>query len=152
MAGRKANYKIRCLKDGKIFDNIDELCEYYGFTKDQVAYRIDHIKDYKDGYNYERVIDNTEALKTTENIDSAAFVEKFGDKTVPLPGYEGKYTISTKGVITNVKNYGTVVPVKTDIIVRNRVILHNLEGRTQTHKVENLMKKAFGDPAEETTE
>lgn len=147
--GNGRNYKIRCLKDGKVFDTIEELCNFYQMTYDQVAYRIDHIKDYKDGMNFERVIDNSEALKSVEAVDSSAFVEKFGDKTVPLPGYEDKYTISTRGVITNIKQYGRVVPVKTEVTVKHKVILHKIKDnkqQTQIHSLTNLMKQAFGDP------
>lgn len=143
------DYKIRCLTDGKVFDNIDELCEFYNMTYDQVAYRLDHIKEYKDGMNFVRVIDNSEALKTVEAVDSSAFVEKFGDQTVPLPGYEDRYTISTRGVITNVKQYNRVVPVKTEVTVKHKVILHKVKDgkqQTQVHSLTNLMKEAFGDP------
>lgn len=149
MAAKRARYKIRCLKDGKVFDSVEELCKFYNMTYDQVYYRIDHIKDYKDGYNFERVVDNSEALKTVEAVDSSAFVEKYGDKTVDVPGYEGKYTISTKGVVTNTKVYDRVIPVKTEVTVKHKVILHSLDGKkTQTHSLINLMKKAFGDPYE----
>lgn len=147
MAGRRRNYKIKCLKDGKIFDTMEELCEYYDRSLDSVQYRLDKVKEYKDGYNFVRVVDNTEALKTVEAVDSQPFVDKFGDKTVPVPGYEDRYTISTRGVITNIHQYGTVVPVKTKVTVSNKVILHRDGGWTQTHDVENLMKKAFGDPS-----
>lgn len=145
----RRKYKIKCLNDDKIFETIQDVCANYNMTYDQVAYRIDHVKEYKDGMNFVRVIDNTEALKTVEAVDSSAFVEKFGDKTVPVPGYEDRYTISTKGVITNLKQYNTVVPVKTEVITRHKVILHNtIDGKqtSQVHSLTNLMKAAFGDP------
>lgn len=148
MSNRR-NYKIRCLNDNQIFDTIEELCAHYNMTYDQVAYRLDHVKEYKDGMNFVRVVDNEEALKSVEAVDSTAFVEKFGDITVPLPGYEDKYTISTKGVITNIKQYGRVIPVKTEVIVKHKVILHKIQDgkqQTQIHSLTNLMKKAFGDP------
>lgn len=148
MANRR-NYKIRCLNDDKVYDSIQDVCNAYSMTYDQVAYRIDHVKDYKDGMNFVRVIDNSEALKTVEAVDSSAFVDKFGDKTVPLPGYEDKYTISTKGVVTNVKQYGRVLPVKTEVTIKHKVILHKtVDGKqqSQVHSLTNLMKAAFGDP------
>lgn len=148
MSNRRG-YKIKCLKDGKIFDTIEELCTFYNMTYDQVAYRLDNIKEYKDGMNFERIIDNSEALKTVEAVDSSAFVDKFGDKTVPLPGYEDRYTISTKGVITNIKQYNKVIPVKTEVTVKHKVILHRVKDgkqQTQVHSLTNLMKEAFGDP------
>ena len=152
MAGRKAKYKIKCLKDGKVFNNIDEVIAHYGLTADQVLYRLDDGLQHKDGYSWERVWewDNTEAIESTKAVDSKAFVEKFGDKTVPLPGYEDRYTISTSGVITNTKSApGEVLKVKTKVTVKNTVILHKDGGWSQVHNVENLLKKAFGDPEKE---
>jgi len=146
--GRQARYKIKCLKDGLVFNTIDELCKHYGFSKDQVMYRLDDGREHKDGYSYERVweFDNTEALETVKNVDSAKYVEKFGDKTVPLPGYEDRYTISTSGVITNIKTApGEVLKVKTKKVVKNTVVLHKDHGWTQVHNVENLLESAFGD-------
>ena len=149
MAGRRANYKIRSLIDGKIFDNIDELCKYYNMTYDQVAYRLDHIKEYKDGMNFERIFDNSEALQSVEAVDSSKFVEKYGEKEVPVPGYEDKYTISTRGVVKNKRNFDRVIPVKTTVKTKHTVILHSIDNKkTQTHDLKNLMKKAFGDPEE----
>ena len=147
--GRARKYKIRCLKDGKIFEDIHELCTFYGFTIDQVNYRLDDGKEHKDGYSYERVweFDNTEAIESTKAVDSKKYVEKYGDKTVPVPGYEDYYTISTSGVITNTKTApGEVLKVKTKVTVKNTVILHREHGWTQVHNVENLLEKAFGDP------
>lgn len=145
MAGRRVTYKIQCTTDGKIFDTMQELCEYYHMTKDQVSYRLDKPSNYHDGMNFNRIPDDTEALKSVEAVDTKAYEEKFGDKTVPLPGYEGLYTISTKGVITRVKGVCPhVVPVKTTVTVKNTVILHN-DYKTQTHSVQGLLKRAFGD-------
>lgn len=147
----RAAYKIQCLVDNKIFDNIEDLCKYYNMTFDQVAYRLDHIKDYKDGMNFIRLFDNSEALQSVKAVDSRKFVEKYGEKTVPLPGYEDKYTISTRGVITNIKDHDRVVPVKTKVDVKHKVILHTSDNkRTQTHDLKNLMKSAFGDPEADT--
>ncbi len=129
-----------------VFDSVDELCKYYGMTYDQVYYRIGHIKNYRDGLNFERIIDNTEAIESVKLVDSQPFVDKFGDKTVPIPGYEDKYTISTKGIIKNIKSYDRVIPVKTKIMKKHSVILHNSDNKTQTYSLINLMKKAFGDP------
>lgn len=146
----RSRYKVKCLKDGQIFDSVQELCKHYGMTYDQVYYRLDNPKDYNDGFNFVRIYDNTEALKSVEAIDSSKFVEKYGDKTVPVPGYEDHYTISTRGVITNVRSHNRVLPIKTIKTVKHKVIL-NKEGTTmQTHDVINLMKKAFGDPNEES--
>lgn len=143
--GRIATYKIKCLTDGNIFNNLKECCAYYNMTKDQVSYRLDVVKDYKDDMNFIRLRNDEEALKTVENVDSKEYVEKFGDRTVPIPGYEDRYTISTKGVITNIKSKPhRVLPVKTKVVVKNTVILHN-ENKTQVHSVEGLLKKAFGD-------
>lgn len=142
----KPRYRIKCLKDGKIFETMDELCEYYHRTKDSVQYRLDVIKDYKDGYNFVRIFDNEEALKSVEAIDSSKFVEKYGDKTVPIPGYEGHYTISTRGVITNVQNHDRIIPIKTTVTVKHKAVLHKGGSTMQTHDVINLMKSAFGDP------
>lgn len=145
---RTTNYKIKCLKDDRIFDTLQEVCQFYNMTKDQISYRLDVVKNYKDGMNFVRVSNNDEAIKTTENVDSAKYVEKFGDKTVPVPGYEGHYTISTKGVVTNIKSKPPrVLSVKTTIKVKNTVILHG-ENKTQTHYVEGLLKKAFGEVEE----
>ena len=152
MPARRAYYRIKCLNDNMVFDDIHDLCKYYNMTYDQVAYRLDHVKDYKDGYNFVRIPDNEEALKSVEAVDSSKFVEKFGDKTVDIPGYEGKYTISTRGVVTNVKQFGRVIPVKTKVTTKHTVILHGVNNKnTQTHSLINLMKKAFGDPDEETS-
>lgn len=146
MASRRY-YRIKCLKDGKVFESLDDVLKEYNMTYDQVAYRLDHVKDYKDGFNFIRIPKNEDALKSVEAVDSSVFVEKFGDKTVPVPGYEDHYTISTKGVITDIQGYGRVIPVKTQTIVRHKVILHNKHNNaTQTHSLINLMKKAFGDP------
>lgn len=149
----RSRYKIKCLRDDLVFDSVEDLCKHYGMTYDQVYYRIDHIKDYKDGLNFERIIDNTDALESVQAVDSQPFVDKYGDKTVPLPGYEDKYTISTKGVIRNIKSYNRVIPVKTTLVKKHTVILHTSDNkRTQTHSLVNLMKKAFGDPYNNVTE
>lgn len=145
----RPKYRIKCLKDEKIFDSIDELCKYYKMTYDQVAYRLDKVKDYKDGMNFVRIVDNTEALQSVKAVDSRKFVEKYGDKTVPLPGYEDRYTISTSGVITDIKRYNRVIPVKTVITKKQNVILNKGGTTMQTHSIINLMKKAFGDPESE---
>lgn len=148
MASRRG-YRIKCLNDDRIFEDIQELCNFYGMTYDQVAYRLDHVKEYKDGMNFVRVIDNEDALESIKAVDTSSFTSKFGDRTVPLPGYEDKYTISTNGVITNIKQYNKVVPVKTETIVKHKVILHKVKDgkqQTQTHSLINLMKEAFGDP------
>ena len=119
-------------------------------TKFQISYRLDTIKDYKDGMNFIRLRNDEEALKTVENVDSKEYVDKFGDKTVPVPGYEDHYTISTKGVVTNIKSKPhRVLPVKTRVVVKNTVILHS-ENKTQVHSVEGLLKRAFGDLKENT--
>lgn len=153
MKPRRPKYKIRSLIDGKEFDCIQDVCEYYNMTYDQIAYRLDKISDYKDGMNFERFYDNTEALKSVEAIDSHLFTEKYGDKTVPIPGYEGKYTISTKGVIRNIQNHDRVIPITTQVTTKHKVILHSIDNKqTQTHSVINLMKKAFGDPEENETD
>ena len=147
MAGRTANYKIKCLKDGRVFDTIEEAGAFYGKSRDAIQWRLSDGVNHKDGWNWEKVWDNTEALKTVEAVDSKPFVDKFGDKTIPLPGYEDRYTISTRGVITKIANKSQeVVKVKTKVTVKNTVILHGDGGWSQTHNVENLMKKAFGDP------
>ena len=80
--------------------------------------------------------------------DVRKFVEKYGENTVPIPGYEERYTISTRGVITDIgsRNKGRVLPVKTQITVKHRTALHKGGTTMQTHDVINLMKKAFGDP------
>lgn len=143
--GRRLNYKIQCVNDGKLFDTVSDVCEYYKMTIDQVSYRIDHVKEYHDGMNFIRVPDDEAALKTVEAVRSEKYVEKFGDKTVPVPGYEDRYTISTKGVVTNIKaKCPWVLPVKTQVTVKNTVILHN-DYKTQTHSVEGLLKRAFGE-------
>lgn len=146
--GRQKRYKIKCVNDGKIFNTIDELCEYYGRTYDSVAYRLDHIADYKDGYNFVRVYDNEKALQSTKSIDCRAFVEKYGEKTVPVPGYDGRYTISTRGVIMDTKHGNRVLDIKTKVKVTHKVVLNKSGTTMQTHDVINLMKKAFGDPTE----
>jgi len=144
---KKPRFKVRSVKDGRIFDSLEEVCKFYNMTYDQIAYRLDKPSNYHDGMNFERFYDNTEALKSVEAVDSSAFVEKYGDKTVPVPGYEGKYTISTKGVVTNIQNHNRILPVKTTVTVKHTVILHSLDKKqTQTHSLINLMKKAFGDP------
>ena len=150
MSKTKSKYKIKCLRDGKIFDTMEEACAFYGKTKDAIAWRLSDGVDHKDGWNWERVIDNTEALESVKAVQSQPFVEKFGDKTVPLPGYEDKYTISTSGVITSIlkHNAGKVCKVKSQVKVKNTVILHR-GNITQVHNVENLLKKAFGDPEAE---
>lgn len=154
---QRAEYKIKCLKDGKIFNNLREVCEFYGFTKDQVQYRLDDGLQHKDGYSYVRVWDwsknNAEAIETTKSVDSRKYVEKYGDKTVPLPGYEDFYTISTSGVITDIQNHDKVLKIKTKVTVKNTVILHKRGTQwTQVHNVENLLAKAFGDPEKEAKE
>ena len=148
--GRTANYRIQCVTDGKVFSNIKECCEYYNMTKDQISYRLDNVKNYKDGMNFIRLRNDEEALKTVEAVNSAVYVEKFGDVTVPIPGYEDRYSISTKGVITNIKSKPPrVIAVKTKVVVKNTVILHN-DYKTQTHSVEGLLKRAFGEIKENT--
>lgn len=149
MSGRTVNYKIKCLKDGKVFDTMAEACAYYGKSKDAIQWRLSDGIDHPDGWNWEKVWDNTEALETTKAVKSQPFVDKFGDKTVPVPGYEDRYTISTRGVITKIANKSQeVLKVKTQVYVKNTVILHGEGGWSQVHNVENLMKKAFGDPEE----
>lgn len=148
---QRAEYKIKCLKDGRIFNNIQEVCEAYGFTKDQVNYRLDDGLEHKDGYSYERVWDwsenNAEAIESTKAVDSKKYVAKYGDKTVPLPGYEDYYTISTSGVITDIQNHGKILKIKSKVTVKNTVILHKRGTQwSQVHNVENLLSKAFGDP------
>lgn len=143
--GKRANYKIKCVNDDRVFDTLQDACNYYNMTKDQINYRLDVIKDYHDGMNFVRIPDDEEALKTVEAVDSQKYVDKFGDKTVPIPGYEDRYTISTKGVVTNIKaTCPWVLPVKTKVTVKNTVILHT-DYKTQTHSVEGLLKRAFGE-------
>ncbi len=148
MKQRKAEYKIKCCNDGLVFDTIDELCTHYGLTYDQVAYRLDKGNIYQDGRYYERVYDNTEALESTKTVDSKPFVDKYGDKEVPVPGYEDRYTISTSGVIRDMKHGGKVMKIKSKTIVKNKVILYK-PNQPQVHDVENLLKKAFGDPTKD---
>lgn len=142
----RAKYKIKSLKDGKIFDTLDELCEYYGRTRDSVQYRLDKPDNYQDGYNFERVYDNSAALQSTKAVDTRKFVEKYGEKTVPIPGYEDHYTISTRGVITDIRSHNRILPIKTTVTVKHKVILHKQKTTMQTHDVINLLKKSFGDP------
>ena len=149
--GRRADYKIQCVNDGRIFDTIDDLCEFYHRSYDSVAYRLDHVKDYQDGYNFVRVYDDTEAVQSAKAIDTRAFEAKYGDKTVPIPGYENKYTISTNGVIRDITKKGKAVKIKTNVTVKHKVVLHKGGTTMQTHDVINLMKKAFGDPDAEVT-
>lgn len=152
--GRYANYKIQCVNDGKVFNNIYEVCDYYKMTKDQVAYRLDVVKEYHDGMNFIRIPneeDDKEAMESIKSVNCQQYIDKFGDKTVPIPGYEGIYTISTNGLITNVKSKPRrYVKVKSKVTVKNTVILHNGDRNytTQVHSVEGLLKKAFGDVEE----
>lgn len=141
-------YKIQCVNDGKIFDTMEDLCKYYDRTHDSVSYRLDNPSNYKDGLNFIRVWDDSDALASTRAIDTRAFVEKFGDQTVPVPGFENHYTISTQGVVTNILSHNRIMPVKTTVNTKHTVILQKEKTTMQTISVKNLMKKAFGDPGE----
>ena len=58
----RRKYKIKCLNDDKIFETIQDVCANYNMTYDQVAYRIDHVKEYKDGMNFVRVIEDRKSV------------------------------------------------------------------------------------------
>lgn len=107
--------KVKHVESGQEFSSIQAAESYFKIPR----YRIDGTLEFLPGYTFEKIVEDA----PPECVLHVKTVESETEEFKSIPGYEGLYSISTKGTIVSDKFPGRVKKVTTTKAGQHVIVL-----------------------------